>query len=342
MSTPLSATIIVPAFNAEKTIAACLQALCDQQISPEDASYDIVLVNDASTDNTVAIASRFEAVRIIDLPVNQGRSAARNAGAAAAQGDILVFTDADCEPTAYWLRLLLEPFSADANIVGVKGAYYSRQPQIVARFTQRELEEKYRELSRHETISFIDTYSAAYRRDIFMANGGFDQTMTYSLLEDQDLSFRLAAQGHKMVFVPMARVYHKHLTSPWRYYRRKWQIGKWKTVILRRFPERRVQDSRTPLSLKLQFGLAILLTLTSPLALLVALFRPKHPLFSHPLRRLLTLILFPFTITTLPFIARVMLADPKLTPFAWPMLLLRALGLAHGYIDGFIRLRRIK
>ncbi len=342
MDKRLTASVIVPAFNAEATIAACLQAICAQRVAAEEIDYEILLVNDASSDTTVTIARSFAAVRIVDMPRNQGRSAARNAGAAAASGDILVFTDADCEPTPLWLAQMVRPFSADASVVGVKGAYYSRQPEVVARFTQLELEEKYREMARHETISFIDTYSAAYRRDIFLINGGFDQSLTYSLLEDQDFSFRLAAQGHKMVFAPAARVYHRHLTSPWRYYKRKWQIGKWKNVILRRYPERRANDSRTPLSLKLQFGLALLLTLLMPFAFVAAIFRPIRHLVNHPIRCLLTVILLPFTATTLPFIAAVLRADPKIAPFTWPMLLVRALGLAHGYLDGLLRLHRIK
>ena len=328
MPTPLTATVIIPAFNAEATIAACLTALTQQEIA-QNEQFKIILVDDASTDRTGVISAEFPNLTIVTQPVNQGRSAARNAGAAAADGEILLFTDADCEPTPTWVHEMLKPFHADSRTVGVKGAYFCKQPELVARFTQQELEDKYREMATHETISFIDTYAAAYRRDIFLANGGFDQALTYSLLEDQDFSFRLAAQGHRMVFAPQARVYHRHVTQALHYYRRKWTIGKWKTVILRRYPERRSDDSRTPLSLKLQFGLALLMTALLPFV------------WFRPIRPLLTLLLTIFIVTSLPFCRNVLTHDPRLLPLTIPLLLLRAFGLAHGYLDGLLRLRHI-
>ena len=328
MSTLPFVSVIVPAFNAAKTLPACLTALMGQ-CYPR-ACYEVVVVDDGSADSTPTIAHRF-GTTVITFPQNQGRSAARNAGAAAAQGEILLFTDADCEPTPSWMTEMIAPFRHDQKVIGVKGAYLCRQHEWVARFTQLELEDKYRELARHEQISFIDTYSAAYRRHIFLANGGFDETLNYSLLEDQDFSFRLAAQNLKMVFAPNARVYHQHITSPSRYYWRKWLIGRWKTVILRRFPERRDNDSRTPLTLKLQFGLALLLICCVPLGI-----------FIWPFLWLagLCLLLFPFT--TVPFLFRTLKQDPRILFITPPMLLVRALGLAHGYLDGLLRLRNVR
>lgn len=329
MPTHLTATVIIPAFNAEATIRACLDALSQQQIA-ENEQFTIVVVDDASTDRTGEISAEYPNLTLVTQTINQGRSAARNAGAAAADGEILLFTDADCEPTVTWVHEMLKPFHTDPTVVGVKGAYFCKQSELLARFTQQELEDKYREMAKHETISFIDTYSAAYRRDIFLENGGFDQSLTYSLLEDQDFSFRLAAQGHKMIFAPAARVYHQHVTQASRYYRRKWQIGKWKTVILRRYPERRSADSRTPMSLKLQFGLALLMTALLPFV------------WFRPIRLLLTLLLTTFIATSLPFCRNILTHDRHLFPLTIPFLLLRAFGLAHGYLDGLLRMRNVK
>ncbi len=317
----LSASVIIPAYNAEKTLGACLAALQNQTVKAE-----IIVVDDGSADNTPALAHSY-GVNVIALSQNQGRSIARNIGAEAADGEILLFTDADCEPTPNWVAEMLKPFKRDPAVVGVKGAYYCKQREPIARFTQIELEDKYAKMAQQETISFIDTYSAAYRRDVFLANQGFDPRLIYSL-EDQDFSFRLAARGYKMVFAPNARVYHQHITQPFKYYQRKWTVGKWKTVILRRHPERRDNDSRTPLTLKLQFGLAGLLTVLLPIALFVPLFR-----------KLVQLTLGAFAVTTLPFHWRTARRDPLLLPLILPLLLLRAFGLAHGYFDGQLRLR---
>lgn len=323
---PRSATVIVPAYNAAATIGDCIRALQAQQ-APADLTLSLIIVDDGSQDATAAVAHSLGAT-VLALPVNQGRSAARNAGAQAAGSDILLFTDADCTPTPTWAAEMLRPFAVDPAVVGVKGAYLSNQRAPVARFTQLELEEKYAVMARHAAISFIDTYAAGYRRSIFLAAGGFDTALTYSLLEDQDLSFRLAAAGHKLVFAPQARVYHRHVTSARAYYRRKFTIGQWKTVILRRHPQRVADDSRTPLSLKLQFGLAILLTPLLPLAL-----------FWRAARRLSALLLAAFVGVSVPFLRHTARRDPALLPLALPLLLLRAFGLGHGYVLGLLRLR---
>jgi glycosyltransferase involved in cell wall biosynthesis len=314
-----SASVVIPAYNAEKTLGACLAALQGQMV-------EVIVVDDGSADNTAAIAQSYGAT-LITLPHNRGRSVARNTGALAASGEILLFTDADCEPTPNWVAEMLKPFRHDPQVVGVKGAYYCKQREPIARFTQIELEDKYAKMAQQETISFIDTYSAAYRRAIFLANGGFDERLIYSL-EDQDFSFRLAGRGYKMVFTPHARVYHQHITRPYSYYQRKWTVGKWKTVILRRHPLRRDHDSRTPLTLKFQFGLAAVLTGILPVAL-----------FVRPLWKVVQLILGLFVVTTLPFHWRTARRDPLLLPLILPLLLLRAFGLAHGYLDGLMRLR---
>ena len=107
-----------------------------------------------------------------------------------------------------------------------------------------------------ESIDFVDTYSAAYRRDIFLANGGFDSTFPTASVEDQEFSFRLAEKGYRLVFVPAAKVFHRHNHTLSAYIRRKFLIGYWKVLVTRRHPGRAVRDSHTPQALKLQMGLA--------------------------------------------------------------------------------------
>ncbi len=319
----LLASVIVPAYNAAPTIEACIQALHRQTVASDQ--YEILVVDDASTDDTADLAEAAGA-QVIRLPHNQGRSQARNVGAQAAQGAILLFTDADCEPTPTWMAYMLAPFQRDPTVMGVKGAYWTRQKAVVARFTQLELEDKYDHMARQSQIVFIDTYSAAYRRDVFDAQQGFDVSLTYSMMEDQDLSFRLAAASHKMVFVPEARVYHRHTPTVGQYYRRKRLIGQSKAVILQRHPERMVTDSRTPTSLKLQFGLVGLGMLLLPLALVWS-----------PARRLLLGLGGVFMTSTLPFFAKALRRDPSIAWAVLPLLFVRALALAHGYAESVLQ-----
>ena len=317
-------SIIIPAYNAAQTIEACIKAL-QQQTTKE--TYEIIVVNDASTDNTVAVATAVGAHQIISKG-KLGKSGTRNAGAQAAQGEILLFTDSDCEPLPDWIERMITPFRHDAEVVGVKGAYYSRQRELVARFTQVEVEERYDRMRQLPTTNFIDTYAAAYKRDIFLDNGGFDTSLPE--VEDQDFSFRLAAKGYKMVFVPEARVYHRHTTSAKHYFKRKFAIGKWKAMLMHRHPERLVSDSRTPQLLKVQMGFTLLL-----LPALIASFTWR------PLAWGLWAICLGFIISCLPFLIKTARRDAPVLLIVLPMLFLRASALAYSYVYGLFSLAAI-
>ncbi len=315
-------TVVIPAYNAEHTITTCVHALQNQTI-PSD-QVEIIVVDDASTDNTVACAKAAGA-RVL-TPGKLGKSGVRNAGAQAAHGDIILFTDSDCEPRPDWLEQMTRPFDDDPDVVGVKGAYLSRQKGLVARFTQVEVEERYDRMRRETQINFIDTYAAAYRRHIFLENGGFDLSLPE--VEDQDLSFRLAAKGYKMVFAPEARVYHLHTTSALRYFKRKFAIGKWKAMLMHRHPERLVSDSRTPQLLKVQMGLALLL----PFVLIA-------PLLWRPLIISTGGWLIAFILGCVPFLAKTIQRDATVLLVALPLLFLRAVALAYSYAYGTVALR---
>ena len=316
-------SIIIPAYNATQTIEGCIRAL-QRQATAE--AIEIIVVDDASTDDTAAVAAAAGA-RVVSQG-KLGKSGSRNAGARAAQGEILLFTDADCEALPDWVEQMIAPFRQDPAVVGVKGAYYSRQTKLVARFTQVEVEERYDRMRKLPTINFIDTYAAAYKRDIFLENGGFDTTLPE--VEDQDLSFRLAAKGYKMVFAPEARVYHRHTVSAVHYFKRKLAIGKWKAMLMHRHPERLVSDSRTPQLLKVQMGFVLLLV---PAFVAAWLWRPY--LWGLPI------VALGFIASCLPFLIKAERRDPAVLIIALPMLFLRAVALAYGYVYGLFSLAAI-
>jgi lipopolysaccharide/colanic/teichoic acid biosynthesis glycosyltransferase/glycosyltransferase involved in cell wall biosynthesis len=318
-------SVIVPAYNAQDTLDKCLEALQNQSIASDQ--YEILVVNDGSTDRTPEIASR-RGVRLIEQP-NAGPAAARNAGANAASGEILVFTDADCEPAPDWIAQIASPFS-DPDLAGAKGAYRTSQRSWVARFVQLEYEDKYgrmmRSMRRHGTIDFIDTYSAAYRQDIFLSNGGFDPTFRTASVEDQELSFRLAQKGYKMLFVPEAIVSHQHDQSVIEYWRRKFRIGYWKSLLLRGHPDRIGYDSHTPQVLKAQIVLLGLLSLAIALS----------PFY--PLARWSALFLCgSFIFSAAPFIGWAAGRDPVVALVAPWLLCVRACALGMGLLVGWTR-----
>lgn len=110
-------TVVVIAYNEEARIAGCLAALLAQQNCPP---FEIVVVNDGSSDRTAQIAARFgPPVKVLTLDENRGRGAARAAGVAAADGGIVGFVDADVHVPANWLRRCLDALDDAAAVSGV-------------------------------------------------------------------------------------------------------------------------------------------------------------------------------------------------------------------------------
>ncbi len=242
------ASIIVPAYNAEKTIDRCISALLDQTIPPED--YEVIVVDDGSTDNTAEIIKNYP-VRYY-YQKNSGPAAARNKGVYKSKSEIILFTDADCVPSENWIKEMVKPLKS-TETAAVKGAYKTNQKEIVARFAQVEFLERFKLLEKAETIDMIDTYSAAFKKNIFLQAGGFDLSFPVANNEDTELSYKLSKQGCKMVFNPEAVVFHlNHPDSIKRYARLKFWRGYWRMVVYKMYPDKMLKDSYTPQSLKFQ------------------------------------------------------------------------------------------
>lgn len=107
-------SVIIPAYNAEKTLRECLDSLLAQDYE----NYEIIVVDDGSTDNTKGVAESYgsDKIRCVRQP-NGGVSAARNAGISLARGEYVIFCDADdCVSTRY-VRTLMEHADGDALVI---------------------------------------------------------------------------------------------------------------------------------------------------------------------------------------------------------------------------------
>ncbi len=318
-------SVVIPAFNAAATLDLCLDALACQTVAAD--SYEVLVVDDGSSDDTPSRAAAHPGVRLLSQ-AHAGPAAARNLGVRQARGEIVLFTDADCAPAPDWIERMAAPFSAEEGgappVAGVKGTYRTSQTQLVARFVQAEYEEKYRRMARQDTIDFVDTYSAGYRRDAFVESGGFDTRFPVDSVEDQELSFRLARRGYRMVFVPQAQVTHwGHPRSLAAYWRRKFKIGYWKVIVVRQHPGKLWSDSHTPQSLRLQ----ILLVALIGLCLLGAILWPPLGWGSAAAALL-------FLATTFPFSYYEWGKDRAVAVAAPLLFLTRALALGVGFVAG--------
>jgi len=314
-------SLVIPAYNAGSTIRTCLQSALRQTL-PAD-TYEVVVVDDGSTDETADVVREFP-VRLVSQH-NQGPAVARNSGAEAARGEILVFTDSDCELDSHFLERIVEPFVGNPDVVGVQGSYRTRQTEFMARFGQVEIETRYSRMAREPFIDFIGTYAAAYRRSIFVDNGGFDEGFPRASGEDTEFSYKLQKQGHKLLFRPDAFVYHRHPASLEHYLRVKFFRGFWRVRLYRLHPEKTVKDSYTPNSLKLQ-------VLSAPLLPPLLLTLPFCPLNALPL----TLIGVGYLRWSLPFWKLFREHGYGQSCFVPPVLALRAGALASGLLAGFV------
>jgi glycosyltransferase involved in cell wall biosynthesis len=325
-SRALNFSVIVPAYQAAAVLPRCLSALQRQTI--DRARYEIIIVDDGSTDCTTEVAEQtlrdFPAAQVIRAE-HGGPAIARNLGAWEAQGELLLFTDADCEPVPEWIEQFARVF-ADPSISGAKGTYGTRQHSLVARFVQQEYQERYDYTRRQPVIDFVDTHSAAYRRAVFVENEGFDTSFPGAVVEDQEFSFRLAARGHRLIFVPEALVYHQHNTTLMRYFRRKFNIGYWKMYVLQRHPGKALRDSHTPQVVKVQIVL-LAAALTGTLAAVLPSIGPWLPLG----------LWITLGLTTLPLLIKIARRDPPVLLVAPIMIFVRALALGLGLLCGALR-----
>jgi glycosyltransferase involved in cell wall biosynthesis len=316
----LEISVIIPAKDEQNNVGRCLDALMMQTLAQD--KYEVILVDDGSTDGTTSTAQAYP-VKLLRQS-NRGPAAARNAGANLATGEILIFTDCDCALKPDFLQLMLQAFE-DPRVAGAMGAYTSNAAEPVPRFVQQEFDFKQRRMAGAETIDTVHTYAAAYRRRIFAESGGFDEVYPVPSNEDQELSYRLAEAGHRLIFVPDAQVVHIHDRNLAEFVRRKFWLGFWKACTLLKHQQHLRGDSHTPPTQLAQIGLIPLIGI----ALIGWLFDPRA--FIPALILGLT-----FLVTTAPFLRSVSRSDPGILWLAPLLILLRAIAQAAGLGLGFM------
>jgi glycosyltransferase involved in cell wall biosynthesis len=316
----MDVSVIVPVFNGGSKIEGCVDALKRQKT---ERTFEIIIVDDGSTDRGVERISG-EGITVYNQ-ANQGPAAARNLGVEKARGRIVLFTDADCEPVEDWIEQMVW-FLRDPCISGVKGSYLTRQKGVIPRFVQLEYESKYKRMQGDPYIDFVDTYSAGFIKKDFLSVGRYDTRFSTASVEDQEFSFRMWEMGCRMVFNPEAKVYHTHSSSLWNYARKKFRIGYWKALVLKKHPQKILRDSHTPQSLKFEMVFATMFLIS---------------LFFCPLENgILACAIFPLTgflATISSFVLSVVRKDPVVAAFSPLLLFVRAISLSFGLLVGAFR-----
>jgi glycosyltransferase involved in cell wall biosynthesis len=187
-------SIIVPVHNNPRDLQECLAALRDQC----RADSEIIVVDDASTDDTPSVAARSGA-RLLRLAKNSGPAAARNHGAKHARGEILLFVDADVIVAPGVVARLLTTLGEDPGVAAIFGSYDAtpRADGIVSRY--RNLLHHFVHQNGHAEASTFWAGCGAIRRAVFQEVGGFDdRRFPRSSIEDIELGHRLHVAGHRI------------------------------------------------------------------------------------------------------------------------------------------------
>ncbi len=223
-------SIVVCSYNGSGTIRDTLEAV--QHLEYPD--YEVIVVNDGSTDRTPAIASEYP-VRLISTP-NRGLSNARNTGYQAATGEIVAFTDDDAYPDPHWLHYLARAF--EQGFVGVGGPNLPPPGDgAIADCVANAPGGPVHVLLDDRLAEHIPGCNMAFRKTALTAIGGFDPVYR-AAGDDVDLCWRLQERGWKLGFAPAAVVWHHRRNSVRTYWKQQKGYGKAEALLERKWPQR--------------------------------------------------------------------------------------------------------
>ena len=193
-----SVGIYIASFNSEKTISFCLEAVLKQTYPIKS----IVVIDDASTDDTPKIVSKYPAM-VIRHESNKGLAVARNTAIMNIKEEFIASIDADCQPTQDWLKHLMRRFSSE-KIVGVGGKLIEGYYSTVFDYWRSVHMKQYPE---EGILNFICGSNAVFRRDALIEIGTYDVRLENNY-EDVDICNRLKNKGYHLSYEPKAIIYH--------------------------------------------------------------------------------------------------------------------------------------
>ena len=201
-------SVIIPVFNSSKLLNETLQAIS----SGSRATDELIVVDDRSTDDSAAIAEQFGA-HVIVMPENVGPAACRNHAALFANGDILVFLDADTCVHSDTLERIHQHLVTDPDLTAIIGSYDDTlsDPGLCSQY--RNLAHCYVHHSANRSALTFWSGCGAVRRTAFIEAAGFDERYRRPSIEDIEFGYRITDSGARILLDPEVCVTHtKHWT----------------------------------------------------------------------------------------------------------------------------------
>lgn len=209
-------SIIIPNWNGAHHLPGCLDSLRAQTWR----DFEILVVDNASSDDSLAVLARYPEVRVLPLATNRGFTGACNAGFEAACGEIVILLNNDTEADPRWLAEIAAAFEAhpEVGLVASKMRLFDRRDTLHTAgdyVTPDGLPHNRgvweRDVGQYDHPAYVFSAcggSAAYRRAMLDAIGLLDDDFFFSL-EDVDLAWRAQLAGWRCLYVPSAVIYHK-------------------------------------------------------------------------------------------------------------------------------------
>jgi O-antigen biosynthesis protein len=234
-------SVVVCTYNGSKTLDGCLHSL--SRLNYPD--YEVLLINDGSTDSVPEIAKRYPFARYYEQP-NQGLSVARNVGMELATGEIIAYTDDDCFADPDWLYFLVAKLlETGATAVGGPNLLPTKDGPVAACVSASPGTPAH-VLVDDNLAEHVPGCNMAYWADRLRAIRGFDPVYTKAG-DDVDLCWRLQAEGDQIVFAPAAMVWHHRRATVKAYLKQQRGYGEAEGLLKRKHPEK-FQGFRADLS----------------------------------------------------------------------------------------------
>jgi GT2 family glycosyltransferase len=223
-------SVVVCSYNGAATIGRT----CEELHRVEYPAFEVIVVDDGSTDDTAAIASE-HGYRVIST-TNRGLAAARNTGLEAARGIYVAYLDDDAWPDPHWLTYLVQAFEQGHGAVGgpnIPPLDESPTAQCVARSPGGPVHVLFDDT----TAEHVPGCNLAIRRDVLTGLGGFDPLYRVAG-DDVDLCWRVLERGDTIGFAPGAMVWHRRRATYRGYLRQQMGYGRAEALLEREWPEK--------------------------------------------------------------------------------------------------------
>jgi len=230
-------SVIIPAHNAADTLVRCLGAVCGQ----DDDDFEVLVINDGSTDATSAVIGKFD-VTAIHNDEQAGPAISRNRGADAAKGAFLVFTDADCVPPSHWLSDIRKWLEVAPVVCGT----YKPAPwqSALGRFANIDWYLYWFRFIPAETDSF-SMGNVAFHRGVYFDRDRLEEHFFHRLAAAEDTIVAMTiAEHYRILSTEQLWVLHMHREKLGDYIKKHITTGYSRTLLSLAFPQRKVIDAR--------------------------------------------------------------------------------------------------